>query len=215
MKQLHYHPGNASLAPHMLLREIGEPFELVLVDRAANAHRQPDYLRLNPNGQIPVLVDGDLVLYESAAILLYLCDDQPGLGLAPALGTRERAHCYKWLMWMTNTLQATLIAYFYPERWVNEGDAAAAAQVKAHAETKVNGLVDQMEAQFAAHGGDWFLGSQFSVLDPYAFMLCRWTRGFPRPARSLPRLGAFLERMLTRAAVQRVLETEKLAPPYV
>ena len=63
MIQLHYHPGNASLAPHMLLEEIGAPFELVFVDRAHAAHRTPEYLKLNPNGQIPVLVDGDFVLY--------------------------------------------------------------------------------------------------------------------------------------------------------
>lgn len=215
MLQLHYFPGNASMTPHLILEELGLAFELKYVDRANLAHKTPGYLALNPNGLIPVLVGADLVLYETAAIALHLADTHPAARLAPPLGTPERAQFYKWLMWMTNTVQATLIVYFYPERWVNNNDAAAAAQVKAQAEAKVNGLVDQMEAQFAAHGGDWFLGSQFSVLDPYAFMLCRWTRGFPRPARSLPRLGAFLERMLTRAAVQRVIETEKLAPPYV
>lgn len=215
MRQLHYFPGNASMTPHMILEELGLAFELNYVDRANLAHKTPAYLALNPNGLIPVLVDADLVLYETAAIALHLADTHPAARLAPPLGTPGRAQCYKWLMWMTNTLQATLIVYFYPERWVNNDDAAAAAQVKAQAEAKVNGLVDQMEAQFASHGGDWFLGSQFSVLDPYAFMLCRWTRGFPRPARSLPNLGAFLERMLARPAVQRVLATEKLTPPFV
>lgn len=215
MLQLHYFPGNASMTPHMILEELGLAFELKYVDRANLAHKTPGYLALNPNGLIPVLVGVDLVLYETAAISLHLADTHPAARLAPPLGSPERAQFYKWLMWMTNTLQATLIVYFYPERWVDEGDAAAAAQVKAHAEAKVNGLVDQMEAQLASHGGDWFLGAQFSVLDPYAFMLCRWTRGFPRPARSLPKLGAFLERMLARPAVQRVLATEKLAPPFV
>jgi glutathione S-transferase len=72
MITLHYHPGNASFAPHVLLHELGVPFELQLVDRAAGQHKTPEYLRLNPNGQIPVLVDGDLVLYEAAAICLHL-----------------------------------------------------------------------------------------------------------------------------------------------
>jgi glutathione S-transferase len=215
MIQLHYFPGNASMAPHMLLEELGVSFELKFVDRAAAAHKSPAYLKLNPNGLIPVFIDGDLVLYETAAILLHLADTHPQAALAPAPGTPQRSHYYKWMAWMTNTVQASLIIYFYPERWVDEGNAAAAAQIKAHAEAKVGGLLDQMEAQLGAHGGDWFLGAQFSALDPFALLMCRWTRGFARPARSLPRLGAYLERMLARPAVQRVIASEKLAAPYV
>jgi len=49
----------------MMLREIGAPFELRLVDRATNAQKSAEYLRLNPNGRIPVLIDGDLVLYRN------------------------------------------------------------------------------------------------------------------------------------------------------
>ena len=135
--------------------------------------------------------------------------------MAPPLGTPERAHAYKWLAWLTNTLQAALIIYFYPERWVNEGNAAGAAELKGHAEAKIGAMLDQLDAQFAAHGGDWLLGARYSVLDPYAFVLCRWTRGFARPARSLPHLKPFLERMLARPAVQRAFATEKLAPPLV
>ena len=87
MIQLYYFPGNASLTPHMVLEELGVPFELRLVDRANAAHKSRDYLKLNPNGQIPVLVDGDLVLYETVAICLHLVDTHPEAGLAPRLGT--------------------------------------------------------------------------------------------------------------------------------
>ena len=215
MIQLHYYPGNASFAPHLLLEEIGASFELAYVDRTVGAHKSPAYLKLNPNGLIPVLVDGGLVLYETAAICLHLADTHPQARLAPGPGTPERAHFYKWLAWMTNTLQATLTIYFYPGRWVNEGNAAGAAQVKAHAEAKVGTLLDQMDAQLASHGRDWYLGEHYSALDPYAFLMCRWTRGFARPARSLPRLGPYLDRMLARPAVQRVLAKEKLPAPYV
>ena len=215
MIQLHYYPGNASLIPHILLEELGLPFELQYVDRAQSAQKSPAYLKLNPNGLIPVLVDGALVLYETAAICLHLADTHPKAGLAPAPGTAERAHAYKWLAWLTNTLQAALIIYFYPERWMNEGNAAGAAELKGHAEAKIGAMLDQLDAQFAAHGADWLLGARYSVLDPYAFVLCRWTRGFARPARSLPHLKPFLERMLARPAVQRAFATEKLAAPYV
>ena len=215
MINLHYYPGNASLAPHILLQEIGAPFELVLVDRTQHAHQSPAYLALNPNGLIPVLRDGPLVLYECVAIGLHLCDTHPAAGLAPAMGTPARAQFYKWLVWMTNTLQATLIHYFYPERMVDEGDSAAAAQVCAQAEAKVGAMLDQLDAELARHGKPWLLGAKFSAVDPYALMLCRWTRGFSRPARVLPYLGPYLQRVLARPAVQRVFEQEALAQPWV
>ena len=214
MLQLYYHPGNASLAPHMLLEEIGAPFELVFVDRVNAAHKTPQYLKLNPNGQIPVLVDGDFVLYEAAAICLYLADKYPESKLAPPLRTRERAHLYQWLFWCTNTLQAMLMHYFYGERMVDDGDLQAAAQVKQRAEARIGPMLDRLDEQLA-HGGEWLLGPDFSAVDPYALMLARWTRNFARPARSLPRLAPYLQRMLARPAVQRTFATEKLATPFV
>ena len=123
---LHHAPSTAAMAPHILLEELGVPFELRLVDLEARTHKAPDYLRLNPNGtgagagrrRRP---GGPLVLWESAAICLHLADMHPSAGLAPLPGTPARAQFYKWLMWLTNTLQAALISYFYPERWVAEG----------------------------------------------------------------------------------------------
>jgi len=216
MITLHYHPGNASFTPHVLLHEIGGPFQLQLVDRAQRAHKSPAYLAMNPNGLIPVLVDGSLVLYETAAICLHLADTHPAAGLAPALATAERAHFYKWLVWLTNTLQATLMHYFYPERMVDEGHAAAAAQVKAHAQARVHDCLAQIDTQLAGHGGPWLLGERYSAVDPYAFMLCRWTRGFDdRPARDYAHIAPFLQRMLARPAVQRTIDSEKLPPPLV
>ncbi len=219
MIELHYFPGNASMIPHILLEELGEKFTLRLVDRANAAHKAPAYLKLNPNGLIPVFVEGDLVLYETAAICLHLADTRAAAGLVPPLippvGSAERAHCYKWLAWLTNTLQATSMLYWYPERWVAEGNTAAAAEIKASAETKIGTMLDQLDALLAAHGKPWLLGDQYSVVDPYALVLCRWTRGFARPARSLPHLGPYLQRMLARPAVQRVYATENPPPPAV
>jgi glutathione S-transferase len=217
MIQLHYYPSTAAMVPHILLEEIGAPFERVLVDRTVDAHKKADYLRLNPNGLIPVLTDGDLVLYETAAIVLHLCDTHPESRLAPALASAERAHVYKWLMWLTNTLQMSLIVYFYPERWLDEGNTAGVAQLKSNAERKVAGLLDQLEAELARHGQPWFAGAAYGALDAYVFTLCRWTRNFKNeaPARSRPRLGPYLQRMLARPAVQRVIRSEGLSPPWV
>ncbi len=216
MLHLHYAPSTAAMAPHILLEDIGLPFQLQRVDTSAGAHKAPDYLRLNPNGLVPVLTDGDLVLFESAAICLHLCDTHPQAGLAPAVGTVERAHFYKWLVWMTNTLQTTLIAYFYPQRMVNPGNTAGAAEVQAQAELRVGGLLAQLDAELARHGGPWLLGPHYSALDAYALMLCRWTRNFTSaPARTYPHLGPYLQTVLARPAVQRVFATEGLAQPWV
>jgi len=213
MLQLHYSPSDASLAPHMLLEEIGAPFALKLVDRSVNAQKSPAYLALNPNGLIPVLEDGDLVLYETAAILLHLADTHPRARLVPAFGTPERAHFYKWLMWLANTLHATVVPFFYPQRWAD--DASAVAQVKAHAEARAGLLLDILDAELVRHGGPWLLGDAFSAVDPYALMLCCWTRHFARPARSLPHLGPYLQRVLARPASKRVFEREGLKAPFV
>lgn len=215
MLHLHYYPGNASLTPHMLLEELGVRYQLDLVDRTKGAHKSPEYLKLNPNGLIPVLVDADLVLYETAAICLHLVDAHPEAGLAPALGTPERAHFYKRLIWLTNTLQAMLIHYFYPERLVDDGNAEGAAQVRAHAEARIGTMLDQLDAELARHGQPWLLGDNYSAVDPYALMLCRWTRGLKRPARALPHLAPYLQRVLDRPVVQRAFEQEGLTKPWV
>ncbi len=214
MITLHYYPGNASFTPHVLLHELGVPFELALVDRTVQAHKSADYLKLNPNGLIPVLVDGDLVLYETAAIALHLADTHPAAKLAPPLGTKERAEFYKWLIWMTNTVQASLIHYFYGDRIVDAGNADGFAQVKAHMQTRVQDHLQQIDAHLASHGGPWMLGADYSVLDPYVWMLSRWTRGFSsRPARDYPHIAPFLKRMLERPAVERAIAAEKLSEP--
>ena len=242
MIHLHYYPSTAAMAPHILLHELGVPHQLVLVDRMQNAQKMTGYLKLNPNGLIPVLTDdeegkggdggddgegskgGGLVLYESAAICLHLCDAHPAAGLAPAVGTPARAQFYKWLMWLTNTLQATLINYFYPERWVNTGNAAGAMQVKAQAEIKVGLLLDQLDAELAKQAKDlaktktapWLLGANYSAVDAYALMLCRWTRNFEStPARARAHLGPYLQRVLARPAVAKAFAAEGLAPPWV
>lgn len=216
MITLHYYPGNASMTPHILLREIGVPFALQLVDRSVDAHKSPEYLKLNPNGLIPVMVDGDIVLYETAAIGLHLVDRYPQAGLAPAVGSAERAHFYKWLVWLTNTLQSTLMLYFYPGRLVDGGDAAVAAAISQGAHAKVVGMLQQLDDQLASHGRPWVLGDDYSLVDIYAFMLCRWTRGFAtKPAREFPHLGPFLQRMLERPTVRKTIEVEGWALPLV
>lgn len=214
MAILYHLPGAASLTPHLLLRELGIPFELRLVDRDSGEHRSPAYLKLNPNGLVPLLLDGDLVLYETAAIVLHLVDTHPAAGLAPPLGSAERAHFYKWLVWLSNSLQVAARLYFYPEQAVGAGHPAA-ADAKAQAERRVEALFDQVESHLATNGGPWMMGARFSALDPYTFMLGRWSRAMHRPARTLPHVGPFLQRVLERPATQQALAAEGLQAPWI
>lgn len=212
MYKLYYYPGNANLAPHMLLEEIGAPYELALIDRTQNAHKADDYLKMNPSGRIPVLVDGNLTLFETAAICLHLADRHPEANLVPAsLGSPERALFYKWLMYLTNTVQTELLLYFYPDR-VTDDDAGAAI-VRRHAEVRIGGMLAILDHAIAESGGPWLLGSNYSALDPYLMMLCRWTRALGTPARTYSHLGPFLAAMAARPAVQRAFEQEGLKTP--
>jgi len=211
MLELYYYPGNASLTPHFLLEDIGVPFRLHLVDRGQNAHKQPDYLRLNPKGLIPVLIDGDLVLYETAAICLHLADTHPGAGLAPAVGTPARAHMYKWLMHLTNTVQPDFMAWYYPERYTADGNGAAA--VKASAERRLGAHFRGIDEHLA--GTPYLLGDVFSLADYFLFMVSRWGRGMAAPPCALPGLGRTLSLIGERPAVGRAFAAEGIAPPYV
>ncbi|MET0529971.1 MAG: glutathione binding-like protein [Microvirga sp.] len=209
MLALYYSPGNASLLPHMLLREIGADFELRFVDQANKAQKRPEYLKLNPNGRIPVLVDGDLVLFETAAIALHLVDKFPEAGLAPIVGTKERAEFYKWMMHLTNTPQVEYRAWFYPHEHVS--DEVAAPSVKQAAGERLNRMFDVISEQL----GDkpWLLGDRFSAADLFLFMLIRWSRFMPRPARTIPNLNALAERVAARPAVQETFKVEGIQAP--
>jgi glutathione S-transferase len=215
MLNLHYYPDNASLAPLILLEELGVPYQLTFVDRDRHVHQSAQYLQLNPNGLIPVLVDDsgavELVLYEAAAICLHLVDSNPLAGLAPTLGTAERAHFYKWLVWLTNTLQTTLMVRFYPDKWADT--PAAVAQVRQRAQVRIGPLLDQLDAQLAAHASEWLLGPRYSAVDPYALMLCRWAYGLDHPPHELPHLGPYLQRVAERPATKRALVLDGYPAP--
>ena len=78
MMRLHYYPGFISLAPHIIIEEIGLDYELAFVNLHKGPNRNPSYLALHPDGLVPVLEDDGLVLYESTAIILHLLELKRG-----------------------------------------------------------------------------------------------------------------------------------------
>lgn len=209
MYTLYYFPSNASAAPHMLLEEIGADHELVLVDKKAGAQKAPDYLKLNPTGRIPVLIDDGQVIYESAAIMLHLVDQHPQAGMAPAYGSPQRALFYQWLVFLTNSRQEAQMLWFYPERLVGE-DQAAATKIKQAAEQRIAGFLDIIEAHLQANG-PYFLGNSASAVDIYFTMLARWARGMDHPPRGRSSVARLLDLTTNRPAVKRAYAQEGVA----
>jgi glutathione S-transferase len=206
MYQLHYFPSNANAAPHMVLEELGQKYDLVLVDRAKNGQKSKDYLNINPNGRIPTLVDGDLVMFEAAAIVLHLVDQHPEAGLAPKIGTPDRAKFYQWMTFLTNSLQEELMIWQYPDRLTGT-DVAATEVVKRGAEQRAGAYLDVIE-QHLKSNGPLFLGQTLSAADFYLVMLARWARPMANPPRSRPNVANLLDKVSALPAVRRAYERE-------
>jgi glutathione S-transferase len=197
------------MAPHLLLRELGVPHELVLTSTDAGDQRRPEYLRLNPHARVPTLVHGDTVVYEATAIGLYLCERHPEAGFAPPIGSPLRGDFLKWMIYLTNTVQAELMLYFYSERYVA---AEHTAQLKITAVDRVAEMFARIDAHLAER--PYLLGEQISAADLYLFMVSRWTRNTTKKARDLPHLGALLARVMARPRVQEAYAIEGIAEPF-
>lgn len=183
-----------SLRALWALQELEAEFEFVPVDLGAGENRSPEFLKLNPAGQVPVLVDGDLVLTESAAIVLYLAEKYPTKRLLPR-DLKERAQVYRWVMFAMTELEQPLWRIFrhttlYPEDKRLPADIALASR-EFHDMAAV--LNHHME------------GREFIVSDKITAADCvtAWVVDFADEQRQLgdfPRLRAYLERMYARAA---------------
>ena len=209
MLRLHYFPTSAAMAAHAALAEAGADYELAIVERDENDQSPPEYKKLNPSGRVPTLEDGDLVITESAAIVLHVGDRFPESGLNPPVGAPERSLLYRRLIFLTNTLQATLMRWFYPERYTTDPAGAEALQARAAEELRV--IYDQLERDL--EGREWIVGDSRTGADLYLFMLTRWGR-FQEPAAwDRPNLRAHFLRSLELPGVRRMVEEQELDLP--
>lgn len=187
------------MAPHAALAEIGAEYRLVEIDRET-AQTDPAYRALNPLGVVPTLVAGDVVVTESAAILLYLADRFPEARLAPD----DRTDLYRRLVFMTNTVQTCMLRFFYPERY-------GGGEVERVAADEAGGLFDLMEESLA--GRDWVVGEHRTAADLFLFMLTRWGRRLDSPAWDRPLLRAHFLRTLALPGVGRMMSEQGLDLP--
>jgi glutathione S-transferase len=207
MIDLYYMPGSAAMAPHAVLEEAGADYRLIRVTREDGRVDPPGFVGLSPHGRVPVLADGQLVLHESAAIVMHLSDAFPEAGLAPALGTPERAHWYRWLTYLTNTVQPAFLGFLHPERYI--ADAAGVPAVKEQSAVALAGMRDFLAGALAARG-PYLLGERFTSADPFLYMLTRWGRRLESKWWDQPDIGAHYRLLGERPAIQRMREQEGL-----
>ena len=201
--KLFYAPGACSLAAHIVLEEIGRPFEAVRLDLAAGDQRKPDYLALNPKGRVPLLVTDHGALTESVAILTHLALSAPEANLLPA-DAWARAQVLSALAWLSGTVHGQAFAsIFRPARFTD--DPAAQETVKAKGRGDAIAHLATMDAMLA--GKDW-MGGTFSIVDPYFLILRRWAIRIGVDVTAHAHLAAHAERLAARPAAARVLARE-------
>lgn len=202
--KLYYSPGACSLADHIVLEWIGEPYETVRLSR--EARKSADFLALNPAGAVPVLQEGDWVLTQNAAILNYLADRFPDAGLTGDGTPRSRAEVNRWLSFVNSDVHPTFKPLFGATAYLE--DAAAIDKSKQAARTSLRGLFERADAQLASQ--DWIAGGR-SIADPYLYVVMRWAKAQGVDLSGLDNLDRFRARMEDDAAVQKVLAEEGLS----
>ena len=214
---LFYSPDSANIVVRMALEESGAAYEAQEVDRRQNAQRSAAFLKFNPQGLLPVLVDPaqDEPLFETAAILLHLADQHSAL--QPQDG-RARGRFLKWLFYLSNTLHADLRIAFYTQRYAVDDASMAALRVQLRG--RIAAHLALLDAEIARHQGPWLLGAELSVCDLYLAACVRWAQLYPRDEalpttalQALPRLLALLQQLDARPAVRRAFAAEGIAGP--
>ena len=193
-----------SIRARWALQELGVGFEPITVNLVAGEHRRPEFLKINPAGKIPVLVDGDVVLTESVAIVLYLAEKYPEKGFLPR-DLAGRAQVHRWLLFAATELEQPLWRIsrhtaLYPEDERLPGDVTLARRE-----------FEEMAAVLEKHlrGRDFVVGDHATVADFVVAYTLDWG-GEARLLDEFPVLRRYMERMYARPmAPQRIAEAFK------
>src|SRR6185312_1270874 len=184
MLTLYFAPGSSSMAPHIALQEVGADFEARPMSFKKNDIRSPEYLRINPAGQVPTLLIDGRVLTEVAGILFYLAKRFPEAALLPPGDIEAEAQVVSWMSFIASTL--------HPARQKGIEHARA---VWAIADKKL--------------GSAWALGERYSIADIHLFRLYwRLFNSLKLTPGTFPNLDAHYARMMARPAVVRTIAAE-------
>lgn len=188
----------------MLLEEIGADYELILVDRKSEQQKSLPYLKINPTGRIPTLIDDKLTVFESAAICLYLCEQHPHSNLIPDLSDPNRAAFHQWLFYLTSSVQPEFMLYFYPDK--HSQSTSDHKSISAIHESRIMDMFALLDNELKDK--NYLVGDSLSVCDLYLFMLCHWASGFIKPPLSFKYLTEYLKKLATRPSIQKVCVAE-------
>lgn len=203
MLTLYYGRGACSMAPHIVLEESGEKYEPHPVDLANGEQRTETYLKINPRGRVPVLrLDSGDIVTENTAILPYL---GKRFKLWPTDPLAE-ARALSLIGFFAATVHPTFAHVSRPERYAT--DAAMHPHLREVGLKTFHNYLKEIDGLLV--GRDWLMGSQYTVVDPYAFVFYVWGTRRELPVRELKNYTALVERMKARPAVQRVIADEKL-----
>lgn len=202
--KLYTKPGACSTADHIALQWTGAPFEVEVLDQAGL--KSPAFLAINPAGAVPVIVDGDFVLNQNAAILGYIADTHPQAGLVGDGSARQRAEATRWLSFCNSDLHPAFTPLFAPGLFMR--GAEHYDTVKEQARKRVRKHFETAD-QRLGETGDWLAGFR-SVADPYLFVTMRWAAAMGIDLSDLAHLQAFHARMSADAGVQAALKAEGL-----
>ena len=206
MLKLFYSPRACSMAPHILLEEVGAPYALELVSIAEGRNRSPEYLAINPTGRVPALLteEGE-ILTELPAVSWYIAQQSTNPALFP-LGHLAAARCFEWFNWLSGTVHAMAFGQFWrPQRFV--ADEALFPQVKEKGRANILESFAFIEQRLA--GRRWAVGNAYTVVDPYLLVFYAWGNRIGLPMRAdYGNWTGHAERVEARPAVQRVLSQE-------
>jgi glutathione S-transferase len=210
MMELYFAPGACSFVPHVTLEAIkaatGQTFEPKLIKLHKGEHKTPEYLALNPNGQVPVLVVDGTPLTQIVAICDYLDRSFRKAGLLPT-EPWARAQALSQLAWMNNTAHPTFTHVFRAADFAES--EAAQADVKKVAAAKYRKHLERIQGWTAAAKPYWY-GERITCHDAYAFTLLRWSGYAGIDPTSLPSYLAYAERVMAAAPVAAALERERI-----
>jgi len=206
MYTLYYSPGAASLAVHWMLLELGEPVRLMRVDFEAKTQHSPEFLALNPNGHVPLLIVDGVPRRECAALLVLLTDRHPDAHMVPRPGDVDRPEFLQTMFYLANTLQPAFRAWFYADEPAGPANREAAMEA---ARAKIETAWSQIDAQLA-DGRPFLIGARLTTADFLAVMLMRWSRNMPKPATRYANIAGYVARMKTMPSLKLVHEREGL-----
>ncbi|WP_116522773.1 glutathione transferase GstA [Achromobacter insuavis] len=197
--KLYYAPGTCSLSPHIVLRELDLPFDLIRVDnRAKRTEDGRDFLAINPKGYVAALeIDGGQVLTEGPAISQYLADLRPEAGLAPPAGSWARSQLHEWL----NFISAEIHGGFGP-LFNRDLPEAARAWWQARLEKRLDYVATALRERQA------LVQDRYGLADIYLYAVLLWAPQLGVDLARWPALVAFQRRIESRPAVQATLAAE-------